>query len=73
MQASERLVGISLVAALAGVSPAALRKWEAAGLIPAARRLESGRPARVWLEGEVDAIREVAQMRKERSRNVGGK
>jgi DNA-binding transcriptional MerR regulator len=61
----DRLYGIGRVATSAKVSPSAIRRWEASGLIPPAMRLdETGR--RVWRPAEVEAIRELARKRSAR-------
>ena len=55
------------VAARFGVSPSAVRRWEAIGLIPPAARAE-GSDRRVYLAEDVEAIRERVESRRRKQR-----
>ena len=64
----ENLMGIGRVAAVFGVSPSVIRKWEKAGFIPTVPRV-SGQDRRVYRVDDLAAIGErVAEMRAGRQR-----
>ncbi len=59
---TEGLMGIGRVAAVFGISPSVIRKWERAGFIPTVPRV-SGQDRRVYRVDDLTAIGEkVAEM-----------
>ncbi len=70
MSPDRGLVSIGNVARLLGVSPSAVVKWERAGRLPTALRVEPG-ARRVWPRADIEAIAGSEAIQK-RDRRVDG-
>ncbi len=63
-------VGVGGLAQVLGVSPSSVRKWEAAGVIPMAGRMEP-RSQRVWAASDLETIRERVAAKRSTRRQHG--
>lgn len=68
--ASRGLIGTGGVARQFDVSPATVKIWEAAGLLPRADRLMPG-DRRVWRAEDIDAAEDAIRGRRSRGEEVG--
>ena len=65
------VISIGGVAEAMGVTPNAVRKWEATGVIPPALRIEPG-SRRVYLSSDLEAIRQRVEAKRAATRQRGG-